>query len=227
MESKTVLLALGLSFRWLEAPGCAPLVGSGIYYGAATAEAAACTDQNIYVLGGGNSAGQAALLLARYARQVFILTLEDTLEETMSRYLVDRIQQTPNVVVKTNHTVTGAEGVGHLERLTIQNTKTGETQVVPANGLFVFIGATPSTSWLPPSVARDDQGFVRCGLDFAIEHKTPANWSLDRAPFMLETSVPGVFVAGDVRSGSVKRLTAAVGEGAMAVHFIHRYCSAR
>jgi thioredoxin reductase (NADPH) len=227
LEAKTVLLAVGLSFRWLEAPGCAPLVGAGIYYGAATAEAAACVDQDVYVLGGGNSAAQAALLLARYARRVFILTLEDTLEETMSRYLVDRIRATPNIIVKTNHTVVGAEGLDHLERLTIQNVTTGETEVVPANDLFVFIGATPSTEWLPPSVARDEKGFVLSGVDFAIQHKAPPNWTIDREPFMLETSVPGVFVAGDVRSGSVKRLTAAVGEGATAVHFIHRYCTSQ
>ena len=227
LASKVVLLAVGLSFRWLQAPGCAPLVGAGIYYGAVTAEAAVCAGQDVYVLGGGNSAAQAALLLARYARQVVIVALEDTLEETMSRYLVDRISATPNIVVKTNHTVVGAEGVDHLERLTIQNVKTGSIEVVPAQSLFVFIGATPNTDWLPTSVTRDEKGFVLSGLDFAIEHKRPRGWSLDRAPFMLETSVPGVFVAGDVRHGSVKRLTAAVGEGAMAAHFIHQYCSAR
>jgi thioredoxin reductase (NADPH) len=227
LESKAVLLTVGLSFRWLDAPGCAPLVGAGIYYGAVTAEAAACTGHDIYVLGGGNSAAQAALLLARYAKRVFILTLEDTLEETMSRYLVDRIRSTSNIVVKTNHTIVGAEGADHLERLSVQNLKTGGIDVVPAHSLFVFIGATPNTEWLPPSIERDDKGFVRSGFDFAIEHKRPVNWSLDRTPFMLETSVPGVFVAGDARSGSVKRLTAAVGEGAMAVHFIHRYCSTR
>ena len=227
LASKAVLLAVGLSFRWLQAPGCAPLVGAGIYYGAVTAEAAVCAGQVVYVLGGGNSAAQAVLLLARYARQVVILALEASLDETMSRYLVDRITATPNIVVKTRHTVVGAEGVDHLERLTIQNVKTGSTEVVPAQSLFVFIGATPSTDWLPKSVARDEKGFVLSGLDFAIDHKRPHGWSLDRAPFMLETSVPGVFVAGDVRHGSVKRLTAAVGEGAMAVHFIHQYCSAR
>jgi thioredoxin reductase (NADPH) len=227
LASNAVLLAVGLSFRWLEAPGCAPLVGAGIYYGAVTAEAATCTGQDVYVLGGGNSAAQAALLLARYARRVVILTLEDTLEETMSRYLVDRIRATPNIVVRTNHTVVGAEGPDHLQRLTIRNVKTGGLEVVPAQSLFVFIGATPSTEWLPASVARDEKGFVLSGLDFAIEHERPRNWSLDREPFMLETSVPGVFVAGDVRHGSVKRLTAAVGEGAMAVHFIHRYCSTK
>jgi thioredoxin reductase (NADPH) len=227
LASTAVLLAVGLSFRWLEAPGCAPLVGAGIYYGAVTAEAAACSGQDVYVLGGGNSAGQAALLLSRYARRVVILTLEDTLDETMSRYLVDRIRTTRNIVVMTNHTVVGAEGAEHLQRLTIRNVKTGGIDVVPAQSLFVFIGATPSTEWLPTSVKRDEKGFVMSGLDFAIEHERPHSWSLDRDPFMLETSVPGVFVAGDVRHGSVKRLTAAVGEGAMAVHFIHRYCSTK
>jgi thioredoxin reductase (NADPH) len=220
--SHTVLLAIGVSFRWLTAPGCSLLVGAGIYYGAAIAEATACRNQDIYVLGGGNSAAQAALLLARFARRVVILTLEDSLEDTMSKYLVDRIRNTRNIEVWTNHTVIGAEGQGHLEWLSVQNTKTGETRRVHADGLFVFIGATPRTEWLGDLVARDEQGFVLAGVD--LPHDGPSPWPLERPPYRLETSTPGVFVAGDVRKGSVKRLTAAAGEGAMAVAFIHRYC---
>jgi thioredoxin reductase (NADPH) len=220
--SHTVLLAIGVSFRWLTAPGCSLLVGAGIYYGAAIAEATACRNQDIYVLGGGNSAAQAALLLARFARRVVILTLEDSLEDTMSKYLVDRIRKTRNIEVWTNHTVIGAEGQGHLEWLSVQNTKTGETRRVHADGLFVFIGATPRTEWLGDLVARDEQGFVLAGVD--LPHDGPSPWPLERRPYRLETSTPGVFVAGDVRKGSVKRLTAAAGEGAMAVAFIHRYC---
>jgi thioredoxin reductase (NADPH) len=219
--ARTVLLAIGVSFRWLDAPGCSLLVGAGIYYGAATAEAAACRNQDIYVLGGGNSAAQAALLLAQYARRVVILTTQDSLAETMSKYLVDRIRRTKNIEVMTNHTVIGAEGQGRIEWITIQNTKTGETRRVRADGLFVFIGATPRTQWLGDTVARDEKGFVLSGIDLRCNGHS--EWPLDRPPYLLETSAPGVFVAGDVRKDSVKRLTSAAGEGAMAVSFIHRY----
>jgi thioredoxin reductase (NADPH) len=223
LTSPAVLLATGVSFRWLDAPGCSSLVGAGIYYGAATAEATACGGQDIYVLGGGNSAGQAALLLSQYAGRVVILTVEDSLDTTMSRYLVDRISALPNVQVRTSSTVVGAGGEGHLEWLTIENTKTGETELVRADGLFVFIGATPHTEWLEGTVARDAQGFILAGPDLKQNGKFGHHWPLKRDPYMLETSRPGVFVAGDVRKGSIKRLASAVGEGAMVVQFVH-YC---
>ncbi len=223
VTSHTVLIATGASFRWLEGEGCATLVGAGLYYGAAVAEASACRDQTIYILGGGNSAAQAGLLLAQYATRVIILTLEDSLEETASRYLVDRIRRNNKITVRTNHTVVGAEGGGHLEAITLKNVKTGATERVPAEGLFVFIGATPNTDWLRDSVARDHQGFVLSGFDLIRDGRRQSRWPLDREPFRLETSMPGVFVAGDVRKGSVKRLTVAVGEGAMSVEFIERY----
>jgi thioredoxin reductase (NADPH) len=225
LAAYSVLLAMGVSFRWLEAPGCSPLVGAGIYYGAVTAEASACTAQDIYILGGGNSAAQAALLLAQYARKVTIVALESTLESTMSRYLIDRIRNTKNIVVKTGHTIVGAEGTHHLERLRIQNVKTGETETVPANGLFVFIGATPRTEWLADLIARDEQGFIASGVDCDDGDGIPAGWPLKRPPYELETNKPGVFVAGDVRKGSVKRLTSAAGEGADAVHYIFKHCA--
>jgi thioredoxin reductase (NADPH) len=225
IASHSVLLALGVSFRWLDAPGCSALVGAGIYYGAATAEASACTQQDIYILGGGNSAAQAALLLAQYARRVTIVALEDSLEATMSKYLVDRIRKTKNVVVKTGHTIVGAEGSGHLERITIRNIRTGETETVSADGLFVFIGATPRTDWLDGVIARDGNGFILSGVDCLEASGTPAGWPLERPPYELETNKPGVFVAGDVRKGSVKRLTSAAGEGAEAVAYIFRYCA--
>jgi thioredoxin reductase (NADPH) len=221
----SVLLALGVSFRWLDAPGCSTLVGAGIYYGAATAEASACTQQDIYILGGGNSAGQAALLLAQYARRVTIIALEDSLEATMSKYLVERIRNTKNIVVKTGHTVVGADGSGHLERIMIKNVKTGETETVPANGLFVFIGATPRTDWLENQIARDAEGFILSGVDCLESEGAPPGWPLERPPYQLETNKPGVFVAGDVRKGSVKRLTSAAGEGAQAVAYIFRHCA--
>lgn len=223
LSSPAVLLATGVSFRWLDAPGCTSLVGAGVYYGAATAEATACRGQDIYILGGGNSAGQAALLLSQYARRVVILTVEDSLDKTMSKYLIDRISALPNVEVRTNSTVAGAEGEGHLEWLTIEDAKTGATERVRADGLFVFIGATPDTEWLEGTVARDPQGFILAGPDLKQNGKVGHNWPLDRDPYMLETSRPGVFVAGDVRKGSIKRLASAVGEGAMAVQFVH-YC---
>ena len=223
LSSPAVLLATGVSFRWLDVPGCTSLVGAGIYYGAATAEATACRGQDIYILGGGNSAGQAALLLSQYARRVIILTVEDSLDKTMSKYLIDRINTLPNVEVRTNRTVIGAEGEGHLEWLTIEDVKTGETERVRADGLFVFIGAVPNTEWLEGRVARDPQGFILSGPDLQQNGRFGHNWPLKRDPYMLETSRPGVFVAGDVRKGSIKRLASAVGEGAMAVQFVH-YC---
>jgi thioredoxin reductase (NADPH) len=226
LAAYTVLLSIGVTFRWLDAPGCSSLVGAGIYYGSATAEASACIGQQIYVLGGGNSAGQAALLLAQYADSVTILALEDTLEETMSKYLVDRIRNTKNIIVKTGHTVVAADGRGHLEAITICNVKTGKTERVPCTGLFVFIGARPSTEWLRGFVDCDDKGFILSGFNFKADG-VPDNWPLKRDPYALETNRPGVFVAGDVREGSVKRLTSAAGEGAMAAYFIYQYCTAK
>jgi thioredoxin reductase (NADPH) len=221
--AETVVLSIGVTFRWLDAPGCARLVGAGIYYGAAIAEASACRDQDIYILGGGNSAGQAVLLLCQYARRVYIVTSERSLEETMSKYLVDRIKQLPNVVVLTHHTVVGAEGGRFLERLTLLDLDTSTTREVDAAGLFVFIGATPRTEWLADTLARDDQGFLLTGSSLPRDRNPELTWPLDRRPYPLETNRPGVFAAGDVRCGSVKRIAAAVGEGAMAVQLIHRY----
>ncbi len=208
VAAHAVLLATGVAFRWLEAPGCPDLVGRGVYYGAATAEASDCRDQRLYVLGGGNSAGQAAVLLAEYARRVTIVAPEPSLEDTMSQYLLERIGEIPNIETCPCHTVVGAEGRKHLERLVLQRTDESDRRKVEADGLFVFIGAAPRTEWLEEVVDRDEQGFIL-------------------ANERMETSVPGVFVAGDVRAGSVKRIASAVGEGAMAVQFIHGYLADR
>lgn len=222
-----VLLSIGVSWRVLEAPGCPTLTGAGVYYGAASAEAHAARGQDVYLLGGGNSAGQAAVHLARFARSVTMLVLEDSIEERMSQYLVDRIRGTPNVHVRTGHTVAEAHGSGRLEEITIQNVKTQACEKALASALFVFIGAQPETDWLEGVVARDEQGFLLTGAEFPGEGGRPEGWPLERAPYLLETSVPGVFAAGDVRAGSVKRVASAVGEGAMAVQFIHQYLGER
>jgi thioredoxin reductase (NADPH) len=227
LMSDAVVLSLGVSFRWLDAPGCRLLVGAGVYYGAATTEASACRDQEIYIVGGGNSAGQAALLLAQYARRVIIIAIEPSLEETMSAYLVQRIRQRDNIEVRLRQTVAEVGGSGHIEWLVIRHVDTGETERVRADGLFVFIGATPRTDWLGDAVLRDDEGFIYAGKDLEDDPRAMADWQLDRSRFDLETSMPGVFVAGDVRHGSVKRLGSAVGDGAKAVHYIHRYLKER
>jgi thioredoxin reductase (NADPH) len=220
LDAHAVLLAIGVSFHWLDAPGCASLVGAGVYYGAATVEATACRGRDVYVLGGGNSAGQAALFLARFARQVHILSLGDELAESMSQYLVDRIERTPNIAVHPHTTVEDAGGNGHVEWLLLRDTRTEGATRVTAHALFVFIGAGPRSDWLDGTVDRDEQGFIHSGFDHL---GVPPDWPLERRPYQLETRVPGVFVAGDVRKGSVKRLTVAAGEGAMAIDQVHRY----
>jgi thioredoxin reductase (NADPH) len=219
--SHAVVLAIGVSFRWLDAPGCAGLVGAGIYYGAVTAEAAACRDQEVYVLGGGNSAGQAAVFLSRFARRVTILTRDESLDETMSRYLVERIERAPNITVRPRTTVEDATGRGRLESLVIRDLATGEQRRVPAQALFVFIGAAPRTEWLNGQVDLDDRGFVMTGDDHA--DGTPRGWPLARSPYPLETSLPGVFAVGDARRGAVHRIVVAASEGASAVQAIHHY----
>lgn len=227
LAAHSILIATGVALRWLEAPGCTDLIGSGIYYGATSAEASAFAGQDVFLLGGGNSAGQAALELSEHARHVTMLVLEDALEQTMSRYLIERIRATSNVGVCTHHTVTSAGGNGQLEEIEVEDVSNGARSRLPANGLFVFIGTTPLTGWLANSVELDEAGFVRAGADLRRNGRRPADWPLDRDPLFLETSMPGVFVAGDARHGSVKRLATASGEGAAAVTMIHQYLAER
>ncbi|HEU0051667.1 MAG TPA: FAD-dependent oxidoreductase [Longimicrobium sp.] len=217
-----VLLSLGVDWQTLEAPGCSDLVGAGIYYGAAAAEAAAVRGRDVYMLGAGNSAGQAALLLARYARSVTLLALEKEMTEKMSRYLVDRIRATGNVRFRPCCTVESARGEGRLERITIREMATGKTEEVLADALFVFIGAAPRTEWLEGTVSRDDNGYLLTGRRVPKEA-----WKEERDPQPLETSLPGCFAAGDVRAGSVKRVGSAVGEGSMALQQVHDFLANR
>jgi thioredoxin reductase (NADPH) len=221
VSSHAVLLAPGVQYRKLDVPGAERLTGRGIYYGAALVEAPSCRDQDVYLVGGANSAGQAALHFAKYARTVTILVRREGLEATMSKYLIDEIGRTSNIVLRPRTQVIEASGEEHLEGLRLRGPD-GEEQV-KVESLFVFIGAAPRTDWLPPAILRDDKGFILAGPDLRTDGKLPEGWRETREPFLLETSVPGVFVAGDVRHGSVKRVASAVGEGSIAVQFIHQY----
>ena len=221
-----VLLATGVAYRRLEAEGAERLTGSGVYYGAAAAEAARFRDAEISLLGSGNSAAQAALLLARYVKKLTIITIDPTLEATMSQYLVNRIKSLPNVEALTKTSVVEVKGEERVESIVLENIDTKEREERKTAALFIWIGARPHTDWLDDAVARDKQGFVLTGRDLRREHLE--HWSEDeRWPYLLETSMCGVFVAGDVRHGSVKRVGSAVGEGAMAVQFIHQYMRER
>ena len=223
IDAHTVILATGVSYRQLDAPGREEMTGRGVYYGSALTEATACTGQDIYIVGGANSAGQAAVYLARHAKSVTILVRGSALERSMSYYLIQQIREIGNISVRTCTEVIGAGGSDHLEWLTLRDTTTGATETVDAGWLFLFIGAAPLTDWLDGVVNRDQRGFVVAGPDLSAEGDRPRGWELDRAPYHLETSVPGVFVAGDARAESAKRVASAVGEGAMAVMLVHRY----
>ncbi len=219
----TVLLATGVSYRRLAAPGVEELTGRGVFYGSALTEAPGCADRDVYVVGGANSAGQAAVYLSRFARSVTILVRGPSLEKSMSYYLIQQIANIPKIRVRTCTEIAEAHGTDHLEGLTLRDTVSGITEKVGAQWLFVFIGAAPLTDWLDGVVVRDRNGFVVAGPDLPLDGQRPRGWPLDRAPYHLETSIPGVFVAGDVRSESAKRVASAVGEGAMAVMLVHRY----
>jgi thioredoxin reductase (NADPH) len=221
VSSHVVLLAPGVQYRKLGIPGSDRLAGRGIYYGAALVEAVACKDEDVFVVGGANSAGQAALHFAKFACKVTMLVRGEGLSATMSKYLIDEIERTSNIVVEPRTQVLKAMGEERLEALQLSGPK-GEC-LVPATSLFVFIGAAPGTGWLPPSILKDEKGFLLAGPDLMKDGKLPEVWKEEREPFLLESSVPGVFVAGDVRHGSVKRVASAVGEGSIAVQFVHQY----
>jgi thioredoxin reductase (NADPH) len=227
VAAHTVVLATGVAYSTLDVPGTEELTGRGIFYGSAATEAPSCADEDVFVVGGANSAGQAAVFLSRHARRVTMLVRADGLEQSMSHYLIRQIRDTANIEVRLNTVVAGASGAGHLEGLRLCDTTTGATEEVPAAFLFVFIGAAPCTEWLEGAVQRDRRGFVVTGPDLLVGGRRPRGWPLDRDPYYLEGSVPGVFAAGDARANSVKRVASAVGEGAMAIQLVHRYLEAQ
>lgn len=223
VSSQALLIATGVQWRTLEIPGMARLQGAGVYYGAGIAEAIECRGEDVYIVGGANSAGQAAVQFSKYARRVVLLVRGDSLAKSMSRYLIDQIEATENIHVELNSSVTEVHGETRLEAVSVHCTVSGETTRVPATSVYIFIGAVPSTDWLDGVVARDARGFILSGAELLVRGERPQSWTLDRDPGLLEASVPGIFAVGDVRLGSVKRVASGVGEGAIAVQFIHQY----
>lgn len=220
-----LILALGVSWRRLDIPGIDRFTGAGVYYGAAQTEALECADEEVYVVGGANSAGQAAMYFSRYARKVTMLVRGESLTASMSQYLIDQIAARDNIEVKCLCSVVEVKGDSSLEALVIKNAHTGELETVPANSLFIFIGAVPRTEWLDGLIERDDKGFILTGPDLPRMGDFPKGWTQERDPFLLETNIPGIFAVGDVRCGSIKRVASSVGEGSICVQFVHRYLS--
>jgi thioredoxin reductase (NADPH) len=220
-----LMIATGVQWRRLDAPGIDRLQGAGVYYGGGATEAISCAGETVYVVGGANSAGQAAMNFAKYAEKVFILVRGSSLSSTMSQYLIDQIQETPKIQVWPHASVAEVHGETHLEEISVLCSDTGKTERVPANSVFIFIGALPRTEWLAGMVERDERGFLLTGPDLIADGQHPKGWTLERDPFLLETNVPGIFAVGDVRHGSVKRVASGVGEGSVAVQFIHQYLS--
>jgi len=222
---KVLLIATGVAYRKLDVPGAERLQGCGVYYGAAMTEAISCEGEDVYIVGGANSAGQAAMYFSKFARKVVMLVRGPSLSSTMSQYLIDQIKKTPNIQVQTGSQVVEVHGDTHLEAISIRGGNNGHAPTVPTNLLSIFIGAEPNTDWLSGVVERDERGFILTGADLVRDGKRPAGWQLERNPYWVECSVPGIFAAGDVRHGSVKRVASGVGEGSIAVQFTHQYLS--
>ncbi|MDJ0567979.1 MAG: FAD-dependent oxidoreductase [Pleurocapsa sp. MO_192.B19] len=223
LSCRALIVAIGVSYRQLNVPGIKQLYGAGVYYGAAKTEALACKGEEIFIVGGANSAGQAAMFFSQHAEHVTMLVRGDSLAKTMSKYLIDQIEETENISVQLRSSVIEVKGKTSLEAITIANDDTGFVKTVPANSLFIFIGAVPRTDWLEGFVERDERGYILTGSSLKRHGQSCQRWKLGRDPFLLETSVPGVFAVGDVRHNSVKRVASAVGEGSIAIQFIHQY----
>jgi thioredoxin reductase (NADPH) len=223
LNTKSVIITTGVDYRTLDAIDVERFTGAGIYYGAATTEAHACRSQDVYVVGGGNSAGQAAMYLANFANRVHIIIRKQDLTSTMSKYLIDQIAATQNIVIRPETVVRQVYGGDRLEELELENIATGEHERAKAAALFIFIGAKPVTDWITLDIIKDDKGFIETGRDLLKYESFKKAWKLTREPYLLETCSPGIFVAGDVRSGAMNRVASAVGEGAMAIKFVHQY----
>jgi len=225
ISCNALMISTGVQWRRLDVPGIERLQGVGVYYGGGASEAVSCKGEIVYVVGGANSAGQAAMYFSNYAERVYILVRGDSLSSTMSKYLIDQIQQTSNIELWTHASVAEVHGESHLEEVSVLCSDTDKVERVPASSMFIFIGAEPKTDWLGDLVERDERGFILTGRDLIRNGKRPQGWTLDRDPFHLETNIPGVFAVGDVRHSSVKRVASGVGEGSVAVQFIHQYLS--
>ena len=220
--TRTVLAATGMEYREHPAPGVRELTGAGVYYGAATTEAQVCSNQRVLVIGGGNSAGQAAMYLSRYATEVQIVVRRDSLRDTMSQYLIEQIEKTPNIRLRGRTELERVAGTDRVERVSLK-AEGGSSVEEAADAVFIFIGTRPRSGWLPEDVLRDDKGFVLTGRELSADARYPRTWKERREPMLLETSVPGIFAAGDIRAGAMNRVASAVGEGSMAVKFVHEY----
>jgi thioredoxin reductase (NADPH) len=225
LSCHAMLLATGVQWRTLDIPGMDRLQGAGVYYGGTATEAISCLDEDVYIVGGANSAGQAAMYFSNYAKRVVMLVRRDSLAATMSQYLIEQIKTTHNIQVEYRSRVVEVHGEDHLESLSILCELSGDLNRVPASSMFVFIGAEPCTAWLDGTVERNERGFILTGPDLLKSGKRPKDWTLERDPSLLETNIPGVFAVGDVRYGSVKRVASSVGEGSVAVQFVHQYLS--
>jgi thioredoxin reductase (NADPH) len=223
INTRSVVITTGVDYRKLETKGISDFTGAGIYYGAAMTEATACKDKEVYIVGGGNSAGQAAMYLSKFAKTVHIIIRKDDLTSTMSAYLIDQVKDTNNIQIMPNTEITEAHGSDKLEQLDISNVKTKQVETKAADALYIFIGAKPFTNWLDMDIIKDGKGFIETGRDLKPHPNFDKIWKLKRDPYLLETSCPGVFAAGDVRAGAMNRVASAVGEGSMAISFVHKY----